>query len=183
MATNYPTGYDSLANPGANLSSAPLHSTQHTNLNDAVEAIEAELGLSPSGSDATVVARLDRLDRTGYISRALGSAATIGTSYTTLTSYTFTAVAGRRYKITVNCSFRQRTGAGIVSAIIANAADGQLGDAIQASLATDAYGSGGLTWDEAPGAGSVTYKLRGKTTANTVDFSANSYLLVEDIGP
>ena len=50
------------------------------------------------------------------------------------------------------------------------------------TLGIDAYGTLSLTWDDAPGAGSFTYKLRGKTSANTVDFSANSYLMVKDIG-
>jgi hypothetical protein len=38
------------------------HSAQHGNVNDAVEAIETELGIHPSGSYATVLARLDALE-------------------------------------------------------------------------------------------------------------------------
>lgn len=53
MATNFPTSVDVLTNPTANDSlNAPSHSLQHTNANDAIEAIETKLGIgnSPAGS-------------------------------------------------------------------------------------------------------------------------------------
>jgi hypothetical protein len=62
----YPTGYDAFTNPAGsdplNTSGAKLHSTQHGQVNDAIEAIEVELGLSPSGSEATVAARLTAIE-------------------------------------------------------------------------------------------------------------------------
>jgi hypothetical protein len=61
MATNYPGALDSFTNPTAtdNLSSATVpHATQHANINDAIEAIEAELGVNPSGASATVAAAI-----------------------------------------------------------------------------------------------------------------------------
>lgn len=67
MGTSYPSGLDNFTNPTAadTLDSATVpHATQHANLNDAVEAIETELGTNPSGASATVVARLDALDTT-----------------------------------------------------------------------------------------------------------------------
>lgn len=67
MATAYPGGIDALSNPtaGDNLDSASvLHTTQHTNVNDAVEAIETELGTNPKGAALSVKARLDALDAT-----------------------------------------------------------------------------------------------------------------------
>ena len=46
MPTNYPTSLDNFTNPTANDSlNLPSHSTQHANANDAIEAIEAKLGL------------------------------------------------------------------------------------------------------------------------------------------
>lgn len=45
---------------GANLSTFP-HSTLHGNANDAIVAIETELGLSPSDTFSTVKARLDSI--------------------------------------------------------------------------------------------------------------------------
>jgi len=61
MATNYPSSLDSFVNPASTdtLDSATVpHASQHTDINDAVEAIEGELGTNPKGSFATVKARL-----------------------------------------------------------------------------------------------------------------------------
>lgn len=56
MASNYPTSLDSFTNPtsGDKLDS-PSHSDQHSNVNDAVEALQVKIGIgaSPAGS-ATV---------------------------------------------------------------------------------------------------------------------------------
>lgn len=61
MASAYPGGLDSFTNPVStdltNSVTVP-HATQHADLNDAVEAIQAELGVAPSGASATLVARL-----------------------------------------------------------------------------------------------------------------------------
>lgn len=65
MPTAYPAALDNFNNPTAadDLNDAPvLHSAQHTNVNDAVKAIETELGLLPKGASATVRARLDAID-------------------------------------------------------------------------------------------------------------------------
>lgn len=67
MTTAYPGGLDAFTNPtGAdNLGTASVtHASQHANANDAIEAIEAELGVLPKGSSASVRARLDALDVT-----------------------------------------------------------------------------------------------------------------------
>lgn len=65
MAITYPTTLDSLTNPVStdltNSVTVP-HATQHSDLNDAVEAIEAELGTLPKGASASVKARFDTLD-------------------------------------------------------------------------------------------------------------------------
>lgn len=57
MAASYPTGFDSMSDPGSTLSGAPTHSSMHNQINDVAEAIEVELGLNPSGASATVAAR------------------------------------------------------------------------------------------------------------------------------
>ena len=49
MASNYPTSLDSFTNPTANDSlNSPSHALQHANANDAIEAIEAKLGIGTS---------------------------------------------------------------------------------------------------------------------------------------
>ncbi len=53
MAINFPTSLDNFSNPSSTDSlNTPSHSLQHTDLNDAVEALEAKLGIgaSPAGS-------------------------------------------------------------------------------------------------------------------------------------
>jgi hypothetical protein len=53
VAINFPTSLDDFANPASTDSlNTPSHSLQHTDLNDAVEALEAKLGIgaSPAGS-------------------------------------------------------------------------------------------------------------------------------------
>lgn len=61
MATNYPTTLDTFTNPTSTdtLDSATVpHAAQHDNINDAVLAIETELGTLPKGSFSSVKARL-----------------------------------------------------------------------------------------------------------------------------
>ena len=62
MPTVYPGALDSFVNPvDTDTLNAPPHDGQHADVNDAVEAVEAELGLDPRGTFATVRARLDDL--------------------------------------------------------------------------------------------------------------------------
>ncbi len=49
MATNFPTSLDTFTNPtSGNTLDSPSHSVQHSDINDAVEAIEAKLGVGSS---------------------------------------------------------------------------------------------------------------------------------------
>lgn len=66
MATQYPNSFDNFTNPTVNdrLNSATVpHADQHANANDAIEAIQAELGTNPSGSFLTVDARIFEAER------------------------------------------------------------------------------------------------------------------------
>jgi hypothetical protein len=61
VATNYPGALDSLTNPTVSSyedDAGVFHDEQHANANDAIEAIEAELGTDPAGAQATVKERL-----------------------------------------------------------------------------------------------------------------------------
>jgi len=61
MATNYPVSLDNLVNPTAtdtlNSNTVPHH-LQHANANDAIEALQTVLGVSPAGSHLTVKDRI-----------------------------------------------------------------------------------------------------------------------------
>jgi microcystin-dependent protein len=49
MATNFPASLDSLTNPSSgNTLNSPSHSTQHANANDAIEVLEAKVGVDNS---------------------------------------------------------------------------------------------------------------------------------------
>jgi len=52
---NFPTSLDTLTNPQAtDKINNPSHSTQHTNINDAVEALEQKIGVDGSTSIVTL---------------------------------------------------------------------------------------------------------------------------------
>lgn len=75
MATSYPSGLDAWTNPTSTdtLDSATVpHDVQHANANDAIEAIEAELGTLPKGSYGSVRARLEALEGEGWTPAQLG---------------------------------------------------------------------------------------------------------------
>jgi hypothetical protein len=64
MTTAYPSGFDTFVNPQSTdqLGSTTVpHDKQHANANDAIVAIENELGINPSGSYSTVAARFAAL--------------------------------------------------------------------------------------------------------------------------
>jgi len=75
MATVYPAAIDNFTDPtaGDNLNSAGvIHATLHTNVNDAVNAIEAELGTNPKGAAISVKDRLNAID-TALAARSLAA--------------------------------------------------------------------------------------------------------------
>ena len=56
MATNFPTSLDALTNPTASDAlTSPSHADQHANANDAIEALQAKVGVNNS----TVATSLD----------------------------------------------------------------------------------------------------------------------------
>lgn len=77
MTTGYPNALDTTATHptnsgvGAQLSTFP-HSVLHGNVNDAVIAIETELGTAPSGSFATVKSRFENIESSAWTTIAAG---------------------------------------------------------------------------------------------------------------
>ena len=74
MATDFPTGLDSLTNPaGTNKLNSPSHASQHTNSNDAIEAIEAKVGINSSA----VATSIDyKIGRAPFVVKRQGGTAT-----------------------------------------------------------------------------------------------------------
>lgn len=63
MATNFPANLDTLTNPNATDSlSNPSHSQQHSNLNDAVEAIQAKIGVDGSEDTNSIDYKISTLE-------------------------------------------------------------------------------------------------------------------------
>jgi hypothetical protein len=62
MATNFPTSLDALTNPVAGDSlSSPSHSGQHANANDAIEALQAKVGVDSSAVTTSIDYKLRNL--------------------------------------------------------------------------------------------------------------------------
>jgi len=64
MATNYPTGLDTLSNPTGtdNLdTSGLLHDAQHANANDAIEALQAKVGINSSTETTSLDYKIKQL--------------------------------------------------------------------------------------------------------------------------
>jgi hypothetical protein len=62
MATNFPTSLDSLTNPTSSDSLAsPSHAAQHANVNDAVEALQAKVGVDGSAVTSSLDYQLNAI--------------------------------------------------------------------------------------------------------------------------
>lgn len=89
MATNFPASLDSLTNPSPNNTlDSPSHSTHHANLNDAIEAIEAQIGIT----SVPVLARLASPTFTGTVTAPTFSGS--GASLTSIPNSATTATSG-----------------------------------------------------------------------------------------
>lgn len=65
MATNFPNEKDVLANPNPTDSlSAPSHSQQHANTNDALEAIQDAIGVTNSSDSNSLTYKVNTLSTT-----------------------------------------------------------------------------------------------------------------------
>ena len=75
MATNFPTSLDSLTNPtsGDSLNS-PSHAGQHADANDAIEALQAKVGVNNSAVTTTIDYKLRNLDASTITNGSLTAA-------------------------------------------------------------------------------------------------------------
>jgi hypothetical protein len=66
MATNFPASLDTLTNPTSSDSlSSPSHSAQHANVNDAVEALQAKVGVDSSAVTSSLDYKVAQLETSG----------------------------------------------------------------------------------------------------------------------
>ena len=92
MSINYPTSLDNFPNPTstdllANATGALAHDNQHSNVNDAVEALEAKVGINGSADTTSHDYKLSEVTSTD---KAVGKTATQTLTNKTLTSPTIT---------------------------------------------------------------------------------------------
>ena len=63
MATNFPTSLDALTNPsGTDSMSSPSHAGQHTDANDAIEALQAKVGADSSAVTTSLDYKIGALE-------------------------------------------------------------------------------------------------------------------------
>lgn len=76
MATNFPSSLDSFTNPTAvDTLDSPPHDTQHADANDAIEALEAKVGVDGSAVTTSHEYRINSIEE-------LNTNAQVGTTYT-----------------------------------------------------------------------------------------------------
>lgn len=78
MTSNYPSGYDAFVDPTATdkLDSLTVpHASEHTALNDAVEAMQHTMGINPQGVFSTMLQRITNLEDTAEAEVLIATAA------------------------------------------------------------------------------------------------------------
>lgn len=79
MATNFPSSLDSLTNPTSSDGlNSPDHAGQHANANDAIEALEAKVGVNGSAVTTSLDYKVTVLSPPGMIVQYAGSSAPTG---------------------------------------------------------------------------------------------------------
>ncbi len=73
MATNFPNSLDTLSNPEST-DSLQGHAQQHTNANDAIEALQTKIGVNNSAVSTSLDYRIVQLEAGGNIGVELGLA-------------------------------------------------------------------------------------------------------------
>lgn len=85
MATSYPGALDVFP---VYVAGGPNHAGVHTDVGDAIEAIQAELGVNPSGNSATVADRLNTALGSNVVLRIRYTGATVPLRNTVTTDLT-----------------------------------------------------------------------------------------------
>jgi len=99
MATNFPTSLDNFTNPtGTDYLNSPDHAAQHTNKNDAVEALEAKVGVDNSA----VTTSLDYLvKKYKKVEKTTDEIKTNDATTADDTALTFAVAANTKYRFVV----------------------------------------------------------------------------------
>lgn len=91
MATNFPTSLDSLTNPlSTDALNNPSHSSQHANANDAIEALQAKVGIDSSAVATTLDYKVTQLETNAILKTLVNAKGDliVGTADNTVTNLT-----------------------------------------------------------------------------------------------
>lgn len=177
MATNYPSGLDSLSNPAGSDALSTGHASQHANANDAIEAIEGELGLNPRGGSATVKARFDAIEANSWVTSARIADGTItGTDIASGTVTSTNILDGTIVNADINAS--AAIDVSKLSGVVTSAGVGNLLTANQASFETSVPASGTnctITQDATYAVDGTKSMLMTSLAAGAMDNSGSAY--------
>ena len=124
MATSFPSGLDALTNPTSSDGlNSPDHAGQHANVNDAIEAIEAQIGTTAS----PVLARLASPTFTGTPTLPTGTIATTQTAGNSTTAVATTAFVTTADNLKANLASPTFTGTVTTTNLVANGYVGATG--------------------------------------------------------
>lgn len=161
MATNFPTSLDSLTNPlSTDTLNSPSHADQHANVNDAVEALEAKVGVNSSAVTTSHDYKIAQLEGKQYVTLTSDSQLTSERVLTAGTGITVTD-AGAGSTVTVATSAILPTIVDAKGDLIAGTADNTVARVPASTtngqvLTVDTAQATGLTWATPSGGGGAT---------------------------
>jgi len=176
MATNFPTSLDNLTNPaGSDPVNNPSHASQHANLNDAIEVLEAKVGVNNSAVTTSLDYRVKQLETNPVASY---------TNEEAVDAVALALAAGTHSNITINYN---DTGNSISISAAAGYTDEEARDAVALAL----RGSGGITISSDDSANTITISVDStiatKTYVDTAvsnlgSTAASTYVLDSSVG-
>lgn len=123
MATNFPNSLDTLSNPEST-DSLQGHAQQHTNANDAIEALQAKVGVNSSAVSTSLDYRITQLEAGGNIGVELGLAGNNDQVITGIENKTTIDTFSKSLYRTVNYALQISRGAEFYSSTILVLNDG-----------------------------------------------------------
>jgi hypothetical protein len=185
MATNFPTSLDALTNPtGSSALTSPDHAGQHTDANDAIEALQAKVGIDSSLVATSLDYIVRNLPATNITSGTLASARISG-SYTGITgvgtlsagSIPATLLTGTIASARLSGSYTGITGLGTLTSLTIDGTTSPsvvFGDWNQDGNWSGIRGSFGYLLTGSSGAGNAGIYLRTESTTHPVYIGSNN---------
>ena len=122
MATNFPTSLDALTNPtSSDPLNSPSHSAQHANANDAIEALEAKVGVDSSAVTTSHTYKIAQLETNGVTLTGTQTLTNKTLTSPTINTATITSAVLKETEETWNVSATAATGTINVDVLTASA--------------------------------------------------------------